>query len=763
MNQIILKYFLLIVITAIYTFSNAQGVALVLSGGGAKAYSHIGVLKALEENNIPIDYIVGNSMGAVIGGLYSSGYSPVEIERMLTNADFLDFERLNSRKSICYFQRDEPNASFAHFSFDVQKGFNIEIPLNVYDFQKIDYSLLLYFSRAYARSAGNFDSLMIPFRCIAADIDSSRLVVFRDGNLAKAVRASATFPFFVRPITIDETLFFDGGMYDNFPVEVAVNEFEPDLIIGSKAVNNYGSPDPDNSISLIQSMLMAKADFTIDSLEGIVIESNTGFGTIFQFQNVNQYIDSGYAAAIRNIDYIKNRTKDLKNIPITDKRKSFVESTPDINLREVEMKGVTSGQKIYFEKLYVNNKENRESNNFNKSYSCLINNENAVSVYPELRFDSLTSDYSLDLLIKRSPSFGLDVGGYISSTGVNEGFINMSLNFLGKQSKILEVGAYFGTFYNSIFSFGKIEFPGRLPLTLKLKLLISRKNYFSNARYFFEDNFPAYIINDENYLDLSFSVPAGIHGVLKTGLTNINANFQYYQNNYFTRTDTTDVSNFYFLSPYFESEWNSLNYKMYPTKGFSLYVGYGYYTGNEKFVEGTNKSHDVQITRYVNYHSIRLNYVNYTNINKLFALGINLGAGYSNRSLMSNYVSTLLVATPYEPLPVMKSLFLENYRANIYWNAGLILDYNFYKNFHFRFDGYYYLPYEKILRDENTNDAFLSRPFSFQYLVGSLRVVYRPPIGVVSASVNYIEKPGSKFGFMLNLGYLLFNKSKLAR
>ena len=83
------------------------------------------------------------------------------------------------------------------------------------------------------------------------------------------------------------------------------------------------------------------------------------------------------------------------------------------------------------------------------------------------------------------------------------------------------------------------------------------------------------------------------------------------------------------------------------------------------------------------------------------------------------------------------------------------------KNFNLRLDGYYYLPYEKINKGDVGNKAYLSEPFNYQYFLGSARIIYHPPIGVISDSVNYIEKPGSKFGFLINLGYLIFNKSKL--
>jgi NTE family protein len=283
--------FLLVILNSLSLKS--QSVALVLSGGAAKAYAHIGVIKALEENNIPIDYIVGSSMGALIGGLYSSGYTIDEIRIILSNQEFLNITKGKSRV-ICNYQQNEPNAAFVNFPFNIDKGFNIQLPLNVYDFQSIDYALMEYFASASAISHENFDSLMIPFRCVAADIDSSRLVVFDHGNLAKSIRASMTFPFMVRPVKIDGVVLFDGGMYDNFPVGVAVEEFNPDFIIGSKAVDNFSSPDPDDAVSLMQSMLMSKANFGIDSLVGLVIETKSGEESIFEFSKINDYIDSGY-------------------------------------------------------------------------------------------------------------------------------------------------------------------------------------------------------------------------------------------------------------------------------------------------------------------------------------------------------------------------------------------------------------------------------------------------------------------------------------
>ena len=319
----------------------SQSVALVLSGGAAKAYAHIGVIKALEENNIPIDYIVGSSMGALIGGLYSSGYTIDEIRVLLSNPEFLNITKGSNLGNSCYYQQNEPNAAFVNFPFNIDKGFNIQLPLNVYDFQKIDYALMEYFASASAISHDNFDSLMIPFRCVAADIDSSRLVVFDHGNLAKSIRASMTFPFMVRPVKIEGVVLFDGGMYDNFPVSVAVSEFNPDFIIGSKAVDNFSSPDPDDAVSLMQSMLMSKANFGIDSLLGVVIETKSGEESIFEFSRINDYIDSGYVAAYKMMPEIIGRLDSRRGAAATsNKRRAFDKGMQQTTIESISVSGL---------------------------------------------------------------------------------------------------------------------------------------------------------------------------------------------------------------------------------------------------------------------------------------------------------------------------------------------------------------------------------------------------------------------------------------
>jgi len=742
--------------------ANSQSVALVLSGGAAKAYAHIGVLQALEENDIPIDCVVGSSMGALIGGLYASGYSVEEIRAIMSNPRFLNITKRSNNGSGCNYQQNEPNASFVTFPFNVDKGFNIQLPLNVYDFQEIDYALMEYFAGPASISSGNFDSLMIPFRCVAADIDSSRLVVFSAGNLAKSIRASMTFPFMVRPVEIDGVVLFDGGMYDNFPVDIAISEFSPDFIIGSKAVDNFSSPNPDDAVSLLQSMLMSKANFIIDSTIGVVIETKSGPESIFQVSKINDYIDSGYVAAIKMIPQIKARVT-KKSISLHTKRSKFIKNMLNKPINDITVTGVNTKQASYFLKLIGNDDKSNSKKSFKGVYSRLLKNENVANVYPEVVFDSATTSYNLNLEIKKSEPYYLQVGGYISSSGVNEGFIEFGYKQLGNSAKSFSIGSYFGTFYNSIAGLAKIEFPGKVPIDIKLNALVSRKNYFSNARYFYEDQFPAYIISDENYIALSTGLPMGQYSSISAEISNINAYFQYYKNNQFARTDTADVSNFYFLSPSIDYEYSSLNRKQFASKGQKLYFSGSFFSGHETFREGSGKAPINEVIKDLNYYTITLKYLKYFEFSNNFSLGLSSQFSLSSKPLLDSYISSLLLATPFEPIPIMKTLFLENYRSNNFGSIGTSLVYNIYSSFDLRVDGYYYVPYNKLLKNEDDNSPYLSVPFTYHYMVGSARLTYRPPVGVVSVSVNYIDKPGNKVGFLVSIGYLIFNKSKFNR
>jgi NTE family protein len=218
--------------TIAYSFSQEQQkprpkIGLVLSGGGAKGFAHIGVLKVLEQAGIKIDYIGGTSMGAVVGGLYASGYNASQIDSIfkVTNFDELIKDFIpRSSKNFYEKRNDELYAITLPFN-----KFKIGIPTALSK-GMYNYNLLNKLTRN-VRHVRDFNKLPIPFLCIGSNIETGEEVILNKGYLAQAMLASSAFPSLFSPVEIDGKLLVDGGVTNNYPIE-AVRKMGADIIIG---------------------------------------------------------------------------------------------------------------------------------------------------------------------------------------------------------------------------------------------------------------------------------------------------------------------------------------------------------------------------------------------------------------------------------------------------------------------------------------------------------------------------------------------------
>lgn len=164
----------------LFVHAKSQKVGLVLSGGGASGMCHVGVLKALEENGIPIDYVTGTSIGGLIGAYYASGYSPQEIESLVKNYFFQSVLRGELPARYKYMiKKREDYASWLTFKYNFRDNYLKNLPTNVINSIPIDYYLMETFTGVSNRMHNNFDSLFIPFRCVAADVENKKSVIFK--------------------------------------------------------------------------------------------------------------------------------------------------------------------------------------------------------------------------------------------------------------------------------------------------------------------------------------------------------------------------------------------------------------------------------------------------------------------------------------------------------------------------------------------------------------------------------------------------------
>ena len=185
----------------------AQKVGLVLSGGAAKGIAHIGVMKALEENDIPIDYVVGTSMGAVVGSLYAAGFSPEEIEAIVTNPNFENWiNGVSSERYQYNYTKSQDDASWLTVDLLLDKNFKASISTPLANDIIINFLLNEYLGQAARAANYNFNNLFVPFKAVAADIFSESVVKLDTGSLMQATRSSMAVPFFYRPIRINTYL-----------------------------------------------------------------------------------------------------------------------------------------------------------------------------------------------------------------------------------------------------------------------------------------------------------------------------------------------------------------------------------------------------------------------------------------------------------------------------------------------------------------------------------------------------------------------------
>jgi len=284
-------------------------VGLVLAGGGARGAAHVGVIEVLEKNNIPVDFIVGSSMGAIVGGLYASGVSPEAMRQRLTELDWGEaFDDEPVRKRMPFRRKQDDLLPL----FGIEFGFGKDGLSTASGFvagQKLNFILR---SMLLHAPPGSFDDLPIPFRATAVDLETAELVVLDHGDLAMAVRASMAFPMMFTPVEIDGRTLVDGGVLRNIPVDIAL-EMGADVIIVVDVSSPLKEPKKENlsafgvtkrTVSLMSSQnkdeqmkLMREHDVLLTpDLEGITFTS---------FELTGDAIDRGVDVAELQVEELR--------------------------------------------------------------------------------------------------------------------------------------------------------------------------------------------------------------------------------------------------------------------------------------------------------------------------------------------------------------------------------------------------------------------------------------------------------------------------
>ena len=744
-------------------FTQAQKVGLVLSGGGAKGMTHIGIIRALEENNIPIDYITGTSMGAIIGSLYAMGYSPDDMEALLRSEDFKRWYSGQIEPEYgYYFKQNRPTPEFFNIRFSFKDSLHIKpqiLPTSMVNPIQMNLVFVELFARATAACNGDFNHLFVPFRCIASDVYNKRPLIMRKGDLGDAVRASMSFPFVFKPIEIDSVLAYDGGIYNNFPTDIMREDFRPGVIIGSVVAANPGKPKENDLMSQLENMIMQKTDYTLPDSLGIVMTFKYDDVSLLDFDRLQELHDIGYNRTISLMDSIKSRIHrrtSAENVRL--RRLVYRSNLPQFRFRDIYIEGANPQQQAYIKKeFHDEDHEVFTYEDLKRGYFRLLSDNMISEIIPHAVYDPKNDLYSLHLKVKMEDNFSVRMGGSVSTTSSNQIYLGLGYQNLNYYSKEITLDGQIGKVYNNAQLMAKIDLPTRVPTSYRLIASLSTFDYYKKDKLFSKNDKPSFNSKDERFVKLMVALP-----FLANKRAEISIGYGKLQDNYFQSNvinfdkDRSDRSTYNLLGGAIGFYGSTLNARQYATKGYFEKLVAQVFTGKEKFIPGNPT--ETSFTTKDRQSWLQISYMKYAyhTMTPKFTLGWMAEMLYSSKKFSENYAATMLQAADFSPTPHSKIMYNEAFRANQFLAAGIKPIFVFNDMFQVRSELYGFMPIFPIKKNA-LNKAYYGKAFSrFEYL-GEISVICQLPFGAISAYVNHYSSPKKEWNVGLTLGWQLFN------
>jgi len=754
-----------LILLSVVTFAQ-QKVGLVLSGGAAKGLAHIGVLKALEENEIPIDYVAGTSMGGIVGGCYAAGISPEQIEEIMTSKAFLDW--VNGRiedgnKYFYYKKEDEP--SFLKLNLSLDSTFNVLLNTSIANDLSLNFALAEKMAQPSAISKGNFDSLFIPLRIVTADIFTQTQVVLSKGVLNDALRATQTAPFFYNPIRVDGKYLFDGGVYNNFPVDVAQKTFQPDVIIGSNVSSKvydkypYGEDEKLISRSLLY-MLLDKSDPSKVPTNGIYIQPDLKTYSAFDFAKAKAMIDSGYIQTMRQMPEIKSKIAARRTCEaVAEARNKFNNKSVPIKVSNITFDGFSKSQQKYLNRFFKSGKRPLYFHDIKEGYYKLVSEDYFNNVYPSFLYNDATKDYNFKLARRQPSNFQVDFGGVIATRNVSN--IYLGLNYYSFRSILTHAQLNFATgdFYKSAQAKARFDFPNLGQFYIEPEATFNTWNFFQGSDIFAKKYSPTVLDRVDRKYGAKIGLPIGRQ--IKTYLQGayfVN-NDQYIDRNVLVSTDTLDQLELSGVRLGAGVLYNTLNRKQYPSQGKSFYITGNYFSLLEEYKPGNTSVNRSSNRVNRSWLQAKVSIEQYFR-RGFYSSGYLLEGVFSNQPTFSNYFGTIINAPAFNPLQDSRTLLLQNFRAFNYVAGGWRNVFTIRKNLDFRLEAYAFKPLASIAQDD-TQHAKIEQQIQQLYFAGMADLVMHSTVGPISLSVNYYDDPNRQLSVLLHVGFLLFNKTSL--
>jgi NTE family protein len=597
-------------------------VGLVLSGGGAKGISHIGILQAIDSAGLKIDYLTGTSMGSIIGGLYAIGYSGKQIEKI---SDKLDWGIILSNKpnytDISIDEKDE----YGQYSVEVGiKDFKPQIATGLIESEELWLTLNELFLPAY--NIKDFSKFNIPFKCIATDLSDGKAVVLSDGEIVTAVRSSMAIPSVFTAIDYDSTKLVDGGIIRNFPV-TDIKEMGADIVIG---VNLFtGLPDISKLNNLLDvfyqiTQYRDAEDLVIEKkLCNLIIEPPVGEYSAGSFDAITEIMKIGKEMGKLYYPYFKHLADSLNNIyPVDYSPTGRLPEVENIVIDEIAIEGIKNTSKsLLLDKIQIKPGKAYTADQINKGFRKAYSSRYYDNVYYELKPTS-PGHAKLVCKVKETLLTQVKLGlSYHSYTGAAL-IANVTVrNLLLDKSRTMfkmAAGEYFRALIEHRQAFG--------PKANNYVNLSWRSENLPLNLYDGAEKTSLYHVKYWQF-DLNYTRVFGTNWSLASGIK--------FQNNMFSPDVADNIrvngnnKNYY---GYVRSESKTTDRNNYPTRGYEFSIETGVAFDRKAKIEiSDNEGHTIDTSGIVNdkpeFYRFMVNFSNYHSLNKELVFLYNLQAG----------------------------------------------------------------------------------------------------------------------------------------
>ena len=742
---------LLTVLPALLKAQAHQSVGLVLSGGGAKGIAHIGLIQALEDNDIPIDYITGTSMGAIVGGLYACGYTPAEMMELI-NSDYFGY--LSSGKAdpafTYYFSKGSPSPQMFAMSVggrDSTARSKIFNPQSLISPMPMSFGFMQIFSAYGAQCGGNFDRLFVPFRCVASDVAQKRKKVMGAGDLGESIRASMSFPLIFQATEIDGQVLYDGGIYDNFPVGVMQTEFAPSVIIGSDV--SAPSDGPANSYFQQLDLLVSRAQsYDVPPETGIKVRIDVSNFGLLDWDRADAIYRAGYSRGIEMMDSIKARIPTRADSTARRLRRAvFKSGTPALRFDSVNVEGATKRQNEYIKYLFhpAKGTDTIGIDRARLAFYRALSSGKMSYLRPRAHVNNDSAGlFTLDLKALVKSNFSVGAGAYITSSNNSYLYLRGGYSSLSFSSVSTDIEAWIGQSYMAGALTGRLDIASALPSALVLNAVASRRKYYEDEELFFRDNEPAFVTAHEYFAKLAWAMAAGRSGCVDIGLGGGKLRNTFYspghEGGYREGRHHVDFALGQAYAAYRSSTLDNINY---PLSGSSLNASFAAVLG--KATCGQAGADGRGTDKHMAWLQLDAHWRNYISLGRHWVLGTEARALLSNRPLPGSYEASVSSAPAYSPTPASTNTFNPAFRANSFLAATVVPVYKFNSSLSARFSASVFAPLRGI-REGDGGTARFGRCFDSTEFFGELNLVYALPFGNIAGYCNYSSSPGKFHG-----------------